>query len=111
MGYNCNMACIIHKGPYHYGGAAITSIVDIQGIEQIKNFLPHIQAPGNARTLLHITYRWAQHQTGWHLPILEAVDDYLPHFEARWLKSLRDYLNKIQASIKIHLNPVYPLQQ
>eukprot|EP00957_Ditylum_brightwellii_P057711 4376133-Ditylum_brightwellii.AAC.1 len=33
MGYNQNMAYAICKGLYNYGGAAITSIVDIQGIE------------------------------------------------------------------------------
>eukprot|EP00957_Ditylum_brightwellii_P042279 3202163-Ditylum_brightwellii.AAC.1 len=31
MGYNRNMAHVIREGPYQYGGAAITSMVDIQG--------------------------------------------------------------------------------
>eukprot|EP00957_Ditylum_brightwellii_P167182 12726444-Ditylum_brightwellii.AAC.1 len=76
------MVHVICKGPYQYGGAVITYMVDIQDIEQIKNFIRHIQTPGNAGDLVHITYRWAQHQTGWHLPILEDVADNLPHFEA-----------------------------
>eukprot|EP00957_Ditylum_brightwellii_P149427 11380066-Ditylum_brightwellii.AAC.1 len=33
MGYNQNMAYVIREGPYNYGGAAIMSIVDIQGIK------------------------------------------------------------------------------
>eukprot|EP00957_Ditylum_brightwellii_P102849 7837336-Ditylum_brightwellii.AAC.1 len=36
MGFNRNMVHVICEGPYQYGGAAITSMVDIQGIEQIK---------------------------------------------------------------------------
>eukprot|EP00957_Ditylum_brightwellii_P051314 3890617-Ditylum_brightwellii.AAC.1 len=88
MGYNRNMVHVICKGPYQYGGAAITSMVDIQGIEQIKNFIQHIQTTGNAGDLVHIAYRWAQYQTRWHLPILEDVTENLPHFKARWLKSL-----------------------
>eukprot|EP00957_Ditylum_brightwellii_P173133 13180742-Ditylum_brightwellii.AAC.1 len=76
------MAHVICRGPYQYGGEAITSTVDIQGIEQIKNFIRHIRTPGNAGDSVHIDYRWAQHQTGWHLPILEDVTDNLSHFEA-----------------------------
>eukprot|EP00957_Ditylum_brightwellii_P048742 3698259-Ditylum_brightwellii.AAC.1 len=73
---------------YQYGGAMITSMVDIQGTEQIKKNIRHIRIPGNAGDLVHIAYRWAQHQIGWHLPILEDVTNNLSHFEAQWLKSL-----------------------
>eukprot|EP00957_Ditylum_brightwellii_P036176 2740420-Ditylum_brightwellii.AAC.1 len=63
MGYNRNMVHVIREGPYQYGGAAITSMVDIKGIEQIKKFIHHIRTPGDAGDLVHIAYRWAQHQT------------------------------------------------
>eukprot|EP00957_Ditylum_brightwellii_P133652 10189666-Ditylum_brightwellii.AAC.1 len=82
MGYNRNMVHMIREGPYQYGGAAITSMVGIQGIEHIKNFIQHIRTPGDAGDLVNIAYRWAQHQTGWHLPILEDVTENLLHFEA-----------------------------
>eukprot|EP00957_Ditylum_brightwellii_P135070 10298216-Ditylum_brightwellii.AAC.1 len=64
MGYNRNMVHVILKGPYQYGGAVITSMVDIQSIEQIKKTICHIRTPGNTSDLVHIAYRWAQHQTG-----------------------------------------------
>eukprot|EP00957_Ditylum_brightwellii_P131538 10032592-Ditylum_brightwellii.AAC.1 len=35
LSYNFNMTYVIREGPYQYGGAAITSMVNIQGIEQI----------------------------------------------------------------------------
>eukprot|EP00957_Ditylum_brightwellii_P054081 4096445-Ditylum_brightwellii.AAC.1 len=82
------MAYVTQEGPYQYGGAAITSMVDIQGIKQIKNFICHIRTPGDAGDLLHIAYRWAN-----------------------WFKSLQDYLKKLQATIEINIDPVYPLQR
>eukprot|EP00957_Ditylum_brightwellii_P180491 13749023-Ditylum_brightwellii.AAC.1 len=43
MGFNGNMAYVIREGPYYLGGAAIMPLVDIQGTEQIKNFLCHMR--------------------------------------------------------------------
>eukprot|EP00957_Ditylum_brightwellii_P086747 6601187-Ditylum_brightwellii.AAC.1 len=59
MGYNQNMAYAICEGLYNYGGVAITSIVDIQGIEQIKNFLRHMCADSDASKAPEIAYEWA----------------------------------------------------
>eukprot|EP00957_Ditylum_brightwellii_P179053 13639539-Ditylum_brightwellii.AAC.1 len=70
MGYNQNTTYVIREGPDNYGGAAITPIVNIQ----------------------EIAYEWTQHQSGWDTPILEDVIIDIPHLEARWLKSLREYL-------------------
>eukprot|EP00957_Ditylum_brightwellii_P122127 9313934-Ditylum_brightwellii.AAC.1 len=83
------MAYAIREGPVNYGGAAITSIVNIQ----------------------EIAYEWAQHQLGWDTPILEDVTSDLPHLEERWLKLLREYLKKIDASIEIYRDMSYPLQK
>eukprot|EP00957_Ditylum_brightwellii_P135685 10347662-Ditylum_brightwellii.AAC.1 len=82
------MAYVIHEGPYHLGGAAIMSLVDIQGIEQIKSFFHHTRMDSDIGNMLEIAYEWAQHQIGWNVPILDGVATPLPHFEARWLKSL-----------------------
>eukprot|EP00957_Ditylum_brightwellii_P169839 12927336-Ditylum_brightwellii.AAC.1 len=65
------MAYAIREGPVNYGGAAITSIVNIQGIEQIKKFLCHMHTDSNVHKMLEIAYEWAQHQSGWDMPILE----------------------------------------
>eukprot|EP00957_Ditylum_brightwellii_P162451 12370569-Ditylum_brightwellii.AAC.1 len=60
--------------------------------------------------MLETAYEWAQHQSGWDTPILEGVTIDIPHLEARWLKSLRKYLKKIDASIEICRDISYPLQ-
>eukprot|EP00957_Ditylum_brightwellii_P037990 2873365-Ditylum_brightwellii.AAC.1 len=60
--------------------------------------------------MLEIAYAWAQHQTGWNTLILDDVTTALPHFEARWLKSLRNYLKKINSTIEVCKDPSYPLQ-
>eukprot|EP00957_Ditylum_brightwellii_P092667 7056287-Ditylum_brightwellii.AAC.1 len=63
MGFNRNMAYAICEGPYNLGGAAITSLVDTRGIEQIKNFICHMQTDMDIGKMLKIAYAWAQHQT------------------------------------------------
>eukprot|EP00957_Ditylum_brightwellii_P170824 13001967-Ditylum_brightwellii.AAC.1 len=60
--------------------------------------------------MLEIAYVWAQHQTDWNTPILDDVATALPHLEARWLKSLRNYLKKNNAAIEVCKDPSYPLQ-
>eukprot|EP00957_Ditylum_brightwellii_P073167 5561854-Ditylum_brightwellii.AAC.1 len=77
------MAYAIREGPVNDGGAAITSIIDIQGIEQIKNFLCHMRTDRDVSKMLKIVYEWAQHQSGWGMPILEDVTSDIPHLEAR----------------------------
>eukprot|EP00957_Ditylum_brightwellii_P189462 14421311-Ditylum_brightwellii.AAC.1 len=67
------MAYAIWECPYHLGGAAIISLVNIQGIEQIKNFLHHMQTDTGIGEMLEVSYAWAQHQTGWSTPILDDV--------------------------------------
>eukprot|EP00957_Ditylum_brightwellii_P186556 14203802-Ditylum_brightwellii.AAC.1 len=61
--------------------------------------------------MLEIAYAWAQHHTGWNTPLLDGVMTALPHFEASWLKSLRNYLKKINATIEVCKVPSYHLQQ
>eukprot|EP00957_Ditylum_brightwellii_P095166 7248073-Ditylum_brightwellii.AAC.1 len=75
------MAHGIHEDLYNYGGAAITSIVDIQGIDQIKNFLRHMCTYSDVSKAFKTTYQLAQHQSSWDLPILEDVTIDLPHLE------------------------------
>eukprot|EP00957_Ditylum_brightwellii_P057884 4388689-Ditylum_brightwellii.AAC.1 len=105
------MAKVIHDGPYKLAGAVFTTLVHVQGMEQIKNFMRHSRSDSNTSKLLRILLSWSQHHTGWHSSILLDVDSPLPHFEARWLKSLRQYLTKISAIIKIDEKYVYSNQQ
>eukprot|EP00957_Ditylum_brightwellii_P181151 13798662-Ditylum_brightwellii.AAC.2 len=105
------MAYAVQEDPYHLGRAAIKPPVAIQGIEQIKNFLYHMQTDTDKGKMLEIVYAWAQHQTGWNNPILDDVTSEFPYFGARWLEFLRNYLKKINNTIEVSKGPSYCLQQ
>eukprot|EP00957_Ditylum_brightwellii_P000264 20429-Ditylum_brightwellii.AAC.1 len=76
------MAKVIRDGPESIAGVSITRLIDIQGSEQVKNFLHHMRSESQAQKLLFVACSWAQHQCGWHTLILEDVVSRLPHFEA-----------------------------
>eukprot|EP00957_Ditylum_brightwellii_P162012 12334541-Ditylum_brightwellii.AAC.1 len=79
------MAKVIRDGPVELAGAAMTYLIDVQGTEQVKNFLIHIRSDSQATQLVKIAVAWAQNQCGWHESILTNVTTVLPHFKARWL--------------------------
>eukprot|EP00957_Ditylum_brightwellii_P032406 2455549-Ditylum_brightwellii.AAC.1 len=75
------MVKVIRDEPYDLAGAAFTTLVHVQGTEQIKNFLQHSWSDNSTSWLLRILLSWAQHQTGWQESILQEVDTPLSHFE------------------------------
>eukprot|EP00957_Ditylum_brightwellii_P117727 8981021-Ditylum_brightwellii.AAC.1 len=95
------MEKVIREGPVEFGGSSFTTLPNVQGIEQIKNFLWHSQSQSNANKLLCIACSWAQHQTGWHTSIFHDAKTPLPHFESQWLKSMQKYLAKIEAQLEM----------
>jgi hypothetical protein len=54
---------------------------------------------------------WAQYSVGMSYPILERAQDSLPHFEAKWISSLRNFLASISASIHLDDPCIPPLQR
>eukprot|EP00957_Ditylum_brightwellii_P084084 6392862-Ditylum_brightwellii.AAC.1 len=76
------MAKVIRDGPTKLAGAAMTRLIDVQGTEQVKNFLRHIWSDIQATQLVKIAVVWAQPQCGWHKSILTDVTTVLPHFKA-----------------------------
>eukprot|EP00957_Ditylum_brightwellii_P105932 8079786-Ditylum_brightwellii.AAC.1 len=62
--------------------AAFTMLLYIQGIEQTKNFMRHSRLHSKANKLLHTACSWAQHWSGWHIPILSDIKKTLPHLKA-----------------------------
>eukprot|EP00957_Ditylum_brightwellii_P058704 4451885-Ditylum_brightwellii.AAC.1 len=76
------MAKVICDGPESIASVSITRLIDIQGSEQVKNFLGHMRSDSQAQKLLIIACSWAQHQCRWHKSILDNVGSRLPHFEA-----------------------------
>eukprot|EP00957_Ditylum_brightwellii_P117511 8962391-Ditylum_brightwellii.AAC.1 len=68
--YNKNMARVIRDGLAELAVATMIGLIDIQGTEQVKNFLRHIRPDSQATQLVKIVVTWAQHQCGWHESIL-----------------------------------------
>ena len=64
-----------------------------------------------AGQLLRVVMSWAQYCVGTSTPVLHDVHTRWPHFEAKWLTSLRNYLRDIGGSIRIHQHGVCKLQR
>ena len=54
---------------------------------------------------------WAQHCVGTSTPALQDVTTKWPHFKAKWLNSLRNYLQDIGGQIQLHQHGVCKLQR
>ena len=99
-GYCRTMANEIIYGPKLYGGAGFFHLYDDQGYGQIKMFMKLWRSPtSQAGKLLRVAVSWAQHGVGTSAEILQDVTTQWPHFEAKWLKSLRQYLCDIGGEI------------
>jgi hypothetical protein len=97
-GYNCNTKRAIIYGPLEYGGGNFRRLHDQQGIGQVHLFMQHWRTKTTAGKLLRCAVEWAQYCIGTSIPFLEDVTtNLLPHFESKWLKSLREYLAHINA--------------
>ena len=111
-GYCRTTAQEIIYGTKQYGGAGFFHLYDDQGYGQIKVFLKLLRSPQTqAGKLLHMVVSWAQYCTGTSTPVLQDVRMKWPHFESKWLNSLRNYLRDIGGTIHLHQHGVCPLQQ
>ena len=99
-------------GPRKYGGAGFFHLYDDQGYGQLKMFLKLWRSPDTqAGKLLQITVSWAQDGVGSCTPILQDVTTQWPHFEAKWLKSLRQYLRDIGGQLCLSETYIPALQR
>jgi hypothetical protein len=110
-GYNRNTKRAIIYGPLEYGGANFRRLYDQQGIGQVHLFLRHWRSGTTAGKLLRCVVEWAQYCVGTSKPLMEHVQDYLPHLESRWLSSLRDYLAFINAGLQLDKTGVAPQER
>jgi hypothetical protein len=101
-GYNRCTAAIVLYAPYFLGGAAFFHLYDDQGYGQVRLFLKCWRSPDTvAGKLLRITIAWAQFCVGTSTPLLSETATALPHLEAEWLNSLRQYLCDVEGSIAV----------
>ncbi|KAI2495887.1 hypothetical protein MHU86_18628 [Fragilaria crotonensis] len=100
-GFNRNTKREIIFGPLELAGANFRHLYHQQGLGQIKLFLTHWQSKTQTGKLLRIALKWFQQAVGTSTSILEDVNLLLPHLESKWIKSLRDFLASINASMHL----------
>ena len=112
MGYCQSTSRAIIYGPKRYGGAGFFHLYDDQGYGQIRMFLKLWRSPTTqAGKLLRVVVSWAQFCVGAGVPILHDVMTPWPHFESKWLQSLRLYLRDVGGKIRLFDTYVRKLQR
>jgi hypothetical protein len=110
-GYNRNTKRAIIYGPAHLGGANFRSLYSVQGVGQLLSFIKYWRSPCQAGKLLRIAVAWLQHTLGTSRSFLQDTSTRLPHMEAKWLKSLRDYLKHVKGNIEVDQKYIPPLER
>jgi hypothetical protein len=100
-GYSRTMALAVRYGPRQLGGAGFIQLSTIQGEGQVVNFLKMFRTDGAISKLARCALSWGQLQAGIGSPILMVPSLPLPHYEQRFLASLRDFLGSIDAQLEV----------
>ena len=111
-GYNRNTAATVLYAPLYLGGAGFFHLYDDQGYGQVKLFMKFWRSRTTTTgKLLRVAVAWAQFCAGIRSPILEDTSTQLPHLEAEWLSSLRQFLQDVQGQLELDTPFVTPLQR
>jgi hypothetical protein len=107
-GYNRNIALSLRYAPLSYAGCGFVRWSTLQGEGQILLFLKHWRTTTMISMTLRVALSWSQWQSGISKPILQNTRINLPHLECRWIKSLRGFLRKIHATVRVDRPRVIP---
>ena len=110
-GYNRHTKREVLYGPIHLGGAGFQELYDHQGIGQVSSFLWQWRKSRAIGQLLRTLLAWANYSVGTSVSLLVDVTTPLPHLEAKWLSSLRDYLRHVRAWIEVDNSGIAPLER
>ena len=110
-GFNCNTRKAILYGPLAFGGANFRSLYVQQGVAQVLMFVRHWRKTSITCKLLRISVSWFQAQVGVSFSILEHVHSPVPHLESKWLSSLRLFLQRINAKLRLDTQYLPALQR
>jgi hypothetical protein len=102
-GYNRHTARALIYAPSDYAGGGFLPWHLLQGAGQVTHFIKHWRTDTLISKTLRIATMWAQWQTGHDVSILEDTVTPFPYLECRWLKSLREFLCQIHATIRVDL--------
>ena len=101
-GYRSNMALAIQYGPKCWGGTEFFHLYDLQGFGQVACFIKYWRTPHTqSGQILRVVMAWIQYCTGTSWSILEQPQEPLPHLESSWIKSMREYLAKIDGKLTL----------
>jgi hypothetical protein len=100
-GFNRNTQRTIVFAPIRFGGCGFFPLFLIQGEGQILQFLTHWRTDTTAGNLLRISISWVQLHLGISWFFLADTTTPLPHIPGRWLKSLRDFLSRIDGTLEV----------
>jgi hypothetical protein len=101
MGFSSKTTRAVVYSPTKYLGIGLRHLGAEQGVQQTLLFLKRIRANQKLSTLLRIGLTWFQLQSGLTDPVLECPALDLPYLEIGWFRSLRQFLQSIQATIQI----------
>lgn len=107
-GYNRNTARALLFAPPEFAGGGFLPWYILQGEGQTQHFIKHWRTKTIISQTLKVAMSWAQWQSGHHTSILEDVQTPLQYLECRWIKSLRDFLNTINAKLYVDIPLVAP---
>ena len=110
-GYNRHMKREVLFGPTCLGGAAFVELYDQQGIGQVTSFLRHWRTGSKIGKLLRCLLAWTNYSVGISVSVLEDVTTPLPHLEAKWIGSLREYLRHTRAWIDVDDAGIAPIER
>ena len=103
MGYCRTTPREIIFGSKYYGGVGLFHLYDDQGYGQLKTFIKFWRSPSTqAGKLLRILLSWCQYCVGTKAAVLQDVHSIWPHFESRWISSLRQYLSTTSGQLELN---------
>lgn len=104
LGFNRNTSRAVLYAPSSMGGLALRDFYIHQGSAQAQAFIKYWRGSNEIGTLLRIMTKWVHHSLGISKFFLEEVSVDLPHLEADWAKSLRQFLSSYTMTIKLQNN-------
>jgi hypothetical protein len=110
-GFNRNTSRNVLFGPTRLGGAGFRPFSTEQGVGQLQFFVKHWTHPLEPGQLLRVAVAWAQVNVGVSYSIFNNVVPRLPHFESKWLQSLRNFLRLLQGQLRLDITFVPEIQR
>jgi hypothetical protein len=86
-------------------------LYSVQGTGQVTAFIKYWRSPCQAGKLLRHATAWAQYAIGTSVSFLTDVETPLPHLEAKWLASIRQYLRLVSGRIELDNDYVPKLER